>query len=92
MLGACSAVSWAAMAFSVCGVKPFQALRSAGVVLKQVVLLAAETVRGIPLTGRTLGGARLTYSTFRKPSENFKYQREVLLTYNNAAPSYPGMK
>lgn len=92
ILGAGSAVSRAATAFSVCGVITFQTLRSAGVVLQQVLLLAAETVRGFPLTGRTLGGARLTYSTFRKPSEKFKYQCEVLLTYNNAAAFCPGTK
>lgn len=53
--------------------------------LQQVLPLAAETVRGIPLTGRTLGGTQPTYPTFRKPSEKFRYQREVFLMCKNAA-------
>lgn len=72
VLGARSAVSRAAVAFSVCGVIPLQTLRSAGVVLQQVLLLAAETVGGIPLTGRTLGGTRLAHPTFGKPSNKIQ--------------------
>lgn len=86
ILGAHCAVSRAATAFSVCGIIPFQTLRSAGVVLQQVLLLAAETVRGTPLTGRTLGGTRLTYFTFSKPSGSSK---KSALTYNDAAPPPP---
>lgn len=85
-MGARSAVSRAATAFSVCRVKPLQTLQPAGVVLQQVLLLAAETLRGIPLTGRTLGGTPLTHYTFRKPPEKFEYLREAPRMYNNAAP------
>lgn len=92
ILGARSAVSWAAMAFSSCRVKPIQTLQSAGVVLQQVLMVAAETVRRTPPTGCTLGRTRLTYSTFRKPSGKFKYQRELLQVCNNVAPFSSGIK
>lgn len=50
ILGARSAVSRAAMAFFSCRVKPIHTLQSAGVVLQQVLTVAAETVRRTPLT------------------------------------------